>query len=162
MSQYRKQIETIADKYGPQNSADLMHSYDILCANYGEHKAIDILHQAFEKLESYASTSYKPLLSPAGKTIFDSLENANKNTIEANPIQRLKNLVARHNAALKKCAVQIKNKDGIWTDAMTELEVEALKICLPSIEKEREKQYSAFASSGYADKLKSGLEFELR
>lgn len=82
----------------------IFKQYDRISGIKGEKDAFTILHNTFgneteqQAFESYAtSINYRLPQSKMGKIFEDSLTEANKKTIELNPVKRIKDIVARYN-----------------------------------------------------------------
>jgi hypothetical protein len=105
-------------------------------------------------LESYGNEDTEKACKTIKEAIQQALERINKNHpgLDRNPLTRLRDLIRRHNSSINKCSALINGQD-----ALTESEVEAVKIRVPSFL--RREQHEAFA------KLKTRikeLDFELK
>jgi len=120
----------VADKLGTKESARVMRQYDELLAHFNgdEYQVLTVIEDACKKLaSSFAATDFRPILSPAGNAIFQTLETANKNTkIETNPILRIKELAERHAKNLSKMSVLLDGKP-----ALSEKDIEKIQIKIP-------------------------------
>ena len=148
---YASQLETRLAQNAGMNRGQI----DALLGNFNKLAKAGGPENAFRVLmESYGNEDTEKACRTVKEAIQNALEKFSKSHsgIDKNPMSRLRELIKRHNASLKKCSALINGQD-----ALTDVEVEAVKIRVPSFL--NRDQYQAFAS--LKAKIRQ-LEFEVK
>jgi hypothetical protein len=135
---YASQLETRLAKNAGMNSGQintLLGKFNKLSKAGGPEMAFRVL------LESYGNEDTEKAFRTIKEAIQQALEKFSEDHagVDKNPLSRLRELIKRHNAGIKKCSALINGKESL-----TDAEVEAVKIRAPSFL--NREQLQAFAS----------------